>query len=274
MDAITSLINQTKITDTGSTMVARSMKEVEAQVVLAKKFPRNYNAALQRIKDVCKSKKLAREAMYSYPRGGQAITGPSIKLIREIASLWGNIDCGVREIDQENGQSTYETYAWDLESNFREAKSFVIKHERHTRKGKQLLTDHRDVYELIANYGARRLRACLMAVIPLDVIEQAVDACQNTLTSNNEVPLKERIAKCAEVFNDKFSVSVEMLEGFLGHSLEETSEIEMVQLTNIYNSLTDKMSKREDWFKFKKQQTNSEASSIMNGLAESEKSSE
>ncbi len=74
-------------------------------------------------------------------------------------------------------QSTVEAFAWDVEeANTRQTKVFQVRHWRHTKQGGYKLTDPRDIYELVANNGARRLRACILGVIPGDVIDAAV-AC-------------------------------------------------------------------------------------------------
>lgn len=53
-------------------------------------------------------------------------------------------------------------------------KQFQVRHWRDTKSGGYALKDSRDIYEKVANDGARRLRACILAVIPADVVETAV----------------------------------------------------------------------------------------------------
>lgn len=43
-----------------------------------------------------------------------------------------------------------------------------------------MLTDSRDIYEATANFGARRMRACILGVIPGDVVDMAVNECKET----------------------------------------------------------------------------------------------
>ncbi|MDT1904179.1 hypothetical protein FPK34_26285, partial [Acinetobacter baumannii] len=78
-------------------------------------------------------------------------------------------------LSSENGESTVEAFAWDVETNTRQTKVFQVPHIRYTRNGSKKLTDPRDIYELVANNGARRLRACILGVIPGDVIDDAVN---------------------------------------------------------------------------------------------------
>lgn len=230
----------------------RVMSEIQSRMIVAKKMPRDEMEAIQRIKRSCKRPKLAESARYSYPRGGTRVTGPSIRLAEAIAQQWQNLDFGFKELDQRVGEdgikeSVVEAYAWDLETNVRQTKTFTVKHVRDTKQGTKQLTSQRDIYEMVANQGARRLRSCILAIIPQDVIDTALDECKKTIQGNNKKPLEDRLQDMLEAF-EKFSVSKAMIEDRLGHNLEATDETELVSLIDIYNSLKDGMSERTDWF--------------------------
>ena len=77
---------------------SREMEEVKGQIFMAKQFPRNVFQAEQRVLDTCKRPALAQVAMYQYPRGGQRVTGPSIRLAEAIAQNWGNLSYGIQEL--------------------------------------------------------------------------------------------------------------------------------------------------------------------------------
>lgn len=236
--------------NTESSMVhveqSRAVAEVQSAYVIAKRFPRDENKSFNKIMKSCERPFLAEQSMYAYPRGGQVVTGPSIRLAEVLLQAWGNCDAGVREISQGNGISVAEAYAIDLETNTRITKIFHVAHERHTKKGKQKLTDPRDIYELVANNGARRMRACILGIIPGDVVDAAIDKCKNTLTHGKE-PIADRIRKMI-VALDEQGVKVEHIEKRLGHKLDATIESELITLRGIYKSLKDGMSKREDFF--------------------------
>lgn len=230
----------------------RVMSEVQSRMVIAKRFPRDELESIQRIKESCKRPKLAEAARYSYPKGGTRVTGPSIRLAEAIAQQWGNIEAGFKELDQRIGEdgikeSVVEAYAWDLETNTRIPKVFTVKHVRDTRNGTKQLTSQRDIYEMVANQGARRLRSCILAVVPGDVVDEALDVCERTIKGNSDLPLKDRIKKMLDMF-EKFSVTKVMIEDRLGHKVEAMDETEFVAMRDIYNSLKDGMSGREDWF--------------------------
>jgi len=225
----------------------RAAQEVQAAMVIAKKFPRDANAAYTKIMQACKRKRLADQALYAYPRGGQVVTGPSIRLAEELARDWGNIDFGVIELEQSRSESTCMSYAWDLETNTRQTKIFTIRHERHTKRGVTKLTDPRDVYETIANQGARRLRACILGIIPGDVTEEAVRQCERTMGGDNGEPIADRVRQMISAFSE-MGVTSAMIEARIGHKLEATNETELVNLRKIFQSLRDNMAIAADFF--------------------------
>ena len=56
----------------------REATEVQAMVIMAKQFPRDQIRAMDRILNACTRQSLAEGAVYSYPKGGQNVEGPSI----------------------------------------------------------------------------------------------------------------------------------------------------------------------------------------------------
>ena len=224
----------------------RAMAEVQGAIILAKKFPRNQIEAMDRIATACQRPGLAEQAVYEYARGGSAISGPSIRLAEAIAQNWGNIQFGVKELEQRNNESTVEAFCWDMETNVRQVKTFQVKHERHTKKGSYKLEDPRDIYELTANQGARRLRACILGIIPGDVIDSAVSQCEETLKAKADTS-PEALKKLVERFAE-FKVSKEQVEKRIQRRLDTITAAQLVQLRKIYNSMKDGMSASTDWF--------------------------
>ena len=230
---------------------SRAAQEVQAAMVVAKKFPRDEQVAYAKIMQSCTRLSLAESALYSYPRGGQTVTGPSIHLAKAIAKAWGNLDFGIRELSQENGESLVESFCWDMESNVRETKIFTVKHERHTKKGVSSLNDPRDIYEMVANQGSRRLRACILGIIPQDIVDAAVEKCYATMKKGGgDKPLVDRVREMVAYFKS-VGVDEKLLEKRLGHNLSSVDETELVNLRMIANSLKNGMAKREDYFDLK-----------------------
>jgi len=228
--------------------IARQAQEVQAAMVIAKRFPRDEYEAYNRIMKACERSSLAETAEYSFPRGGEKVTGPTIRLAEALARNWGNIDFGMMEMEQRNGESTMMAYAWDLETNTRQTRIFQLKHERKTKaRGITKLDDPRDIYELTANQGARRLRSCILGIIPGDVVDASIAKCRDTLAKGNGKPLEDRIREMVVAF-DKLGVSKDMLERYVGYASEHFTEKDIRELIPVFNALKDGMAKREDYF--------------------------
>jgi hypothetical protein len=226
---------------------SRATAETQAGFIVAKRYPRDSHLAMNRILDMCKRRGLAEQAEYAFPKGGKMVTGPSIRLAEAISQQWGNIQHGIRELEETEGATTMMAYCYDLETNVRAERIFTVKHHIKTKKGMKYLDDPRDIYELSFNMGARRLRACILNVIPGDVVELAVEACQATLAAGESDNTAENIAKMVKAFAD-VGVTPEMIEARIGKNIKALLPVEMVTLRQIFRSISDGMSKPDHWF--------------------------
>jgi hypothetical protein len=227
-------------------VIQREVAEIQTAYMIAKRFPRDPIQAMDRILNACARPTLAEVAIYEYARGGTKIDGPSVRLAEALAQAWGNLNAGVTILSSRTGESECIAYAVDLESGYREERRFTVKHWRDTKNGGYAIKDERDIYELAANMGARRKRACILAVIPGDVVEAAVSQCSLTLATKMEVT-PERLKSLLEKFSE-FGVTQEQIEGRIQRRLDAMTPALMVGLGKVYNSMKDGMSKPSDWF--------------------------
>lgn len=228
-------------------------QEVQVAFVMAKKFPRDERESYKRIIKACSRRSLAEQASYMFPRGGTKVTGPSIRLAEVLAQNWGNFKSGVIELERKRGaggcgESVAMSYAVDLETNSWDTKVFTVRHWRDTQQGGYALTDERDIYELVANQGARRKRACILSLIPGDIAEAAEQECEKTLAGENKEPLSDRIRAMIVDF-EKVQVTQEMIEVRLGFKVDAMGEQHLAALKKVFVSMRDGMSQRGDWFK-------------------------
>ena len=168
-----------------------------------------------------------------------------------LAQNWGNLDFGIVEMEQKNGESKVMAYCWDLETNVRQTKIFTVPHWRQTKQGGYPLTDPRDIYEMVANQGARRVRSCILGVVPKDIVDEAVAECGRTLRDGKE-PISDRVRKMISAFSENFSVSKEALEKYAGCSTDAFTEQMLLSLGRVYTALKDGAAKREDYFEIAK----------------------
>ena len=197
----------------------------------------------------CERPTLADAAIYLYPRGNEMISGPSIRLAEVLARNWGNVTFGMEVLERgvaKNGVgfSAIRAFAWDLQTNTYVSRHFEVKHWRSTRSGGYKLTDDRDIYELEANMGSRRLRACILQIIPGDVTSAAVAACRKT-SSNGLVEImkdeKKRadlVAKMLRIY-EKLGVTRMDLENYLNAKIDDWNADHMVKLKELKCSFDD-----------------------------------
>jgi hypothetical protein len=226
---------------------SRAIAEAQGKLVIAKRFPRNEALAYDEAMQACRRMGLAEDAFFSFPRGGQTVSGATVHLARELARVWGNIEYNIRELSRKDGVSEMQAFAWDLQTNTLVTQNFTVRHWRDTKSGGYQLTDERDIYELTANQGSRRLRSCIFAVLPSDLVSAAEAECKKTLAGNNDEPIKERVRKLITAFG-KYGVTAAMIEGRLGHSLDAVLPEELAELRSIWNSIKDGATKAGEWF--------------------------
>ena len=225
---------------TAAMATTRQAQEVQAAMLVAKNFPRDPRAAHGKILEACCRPTLAEDATYEFSRGGTKIYGPSIRLAECVAQNWGNLDFGFTELERKDRESTVMAYAWDLETNTRQSRVFTVKLQRDTKNGSYGLTDERDIYELIANQAARRVRNCILSLIPGDVIDAALRQCELTLkTQAQGIPLEQRRSDMVNAFQE-YGVTPEMLAAFCQKkSIDYLDEADLKKLRRTYTSFRD-----------------------------------
>lgn len=250
---------------------SRAVAEAQGKLLIAKKFPRNETEAFAKAIQSCQRPGLASKAFYSYPRGKETVTGVTIRFAEELARCYGNLDYGIKELSNSDGQSEMQAYCWDLETNTMSLQNFTNKHIRESKYGNTELKSQRDIYELNANMGARRLRSRILAILPPDLVEECIQECRRTLAGDNSTPIIDRINKMVVAFQ-KIGVSKEQLEKRLNHTVESVTEEELVELNGIYNGIKTKETKVSEWFEQPK--TANKLTEVINAEIEEEEKDE
>lgn len=99
---------------------AITRSEVAMQLDSAHRYPRSVSKFLRNASSLATfSVEIAESCMYSVPRGGKMITGPSVRLAEMCATSWGNLHVGARVIDATDTEVIAQAVAWDLEANVR-----------------------------------------------------------------------------------------------------------------------------------------------------------
>ncbi len=226
--------------------VAREVAQIQGQIMLAKMYPRNMKDVWNKVEGACSRKNLASHAIYRYARGGTDISGPSIRLAEALINAYGNAKSGFEVIESDSDSSRVRSYAYDMETNTLQERTFDVPHIRETKKGRTKLTDPRDIYETIANQASRRERACILALLPSDLVEFAVSSCYKTLEQTVDLnPAK--IRNMVESFA-KYGVSQVMIEARIQRHVDAMTVTHFVDLLSIGEALRDGVGTIDQYF--------------------------
>ncbi len=244
--------------------VGREEAGIQAAFVVAKRFPRDEDRAYTRVMQSCKRPRFADGAEYSFPRGGASVSGPSVKLARELARLWGNLRYGIRLVAVDDDTVHGMGWALDCETNTQVESEFKIRKLVQRKrfngdsspdelgetsgKNKWVKPDERDLRELINKHGAIAVRNALLQLLPPDIVEDALSESRRTQRDDvHSQPMEDVVRKLLIAFEGK-GVDKSMIEGLLRHKLSLVTEEELVELRRVFNSIKDGNSTREDHF--------------------------
>ena len=226
--------------------VAREVATIQSQMSIAQMFPRDINRVQQRIISACSRPQLANSAVYVFAKGGSTVQGASIRLAEALLTAYGNAKAGFEIMSQTDTESTVRAYALDMETNTLVERSFIVSHLRYTKKGSYVLTDPREIYETVASQASRKLRACILEIIPNDLQELAMTECNKTLAKNVEIT-PEKLENLVVCFGT-FGVTKAQIETLIQRKLEAITQTQYLDLKRKYVSLRDGVASPEDFF--------------------------
>ena len=226
----------------------KAVAEVQARVTLAAAAePRDWKAIEAEMLKAVDSPRLADEGVWEYPKGGQNLSGLSIRMLEEVLSRAGHYDWGVITLSQDDQGSYMQAFAMDIQRNNRVSKDIYVPHERKTRYKTTHLTDAREVYEHTSNMVTRRMRSCMEAVIPKDLRDELLEAADKRIADEAKLT-PEGVKKMVSAFSE-LGVTKEMLTGWLGYPMDKITPRRYVRLRRIYRSIKDGYATPGDWFK-------------------------
>lgn len=241
-----------------SALSAAAVTEVQAAVVLAKKFPRNEERAYQRMMKALDNWAFADDCLYEFKRGRKQdpkngewvdnfISGLSIHALREVVKFWGNVRYGHMVIGESEEYEVplllCQAFAWDLETNIYRSEGFRVPKliQRKEGKGAEARTiwvtpDERDLRETINRYGAIATRNCLTSLIRRDYLKDFERKANETFNKGiGEDP--ERHVKELILGFGQLNVTPEMLEIWLGHPIAQASPAEIGSLRQMWKAV-------------------------------------
>ena len=103
---------------------------------------------------------------------------------------------------------------------------------------------------MVANKGARRKRACLLAVMPGWYVDAALEECDKTLADSlteGDESMETIIEKTVNAFAG-FGITPEQISAKLSKEIDKLSKNDVVKLRHLYSAIKDGFVKATDAF--------------------------
>lgn len=104
--------------ESAAALMALNSSEIDCQIATAKRYPRSLKRFLYEAREmVTLTEEIASQCIYSLPRGGKPIEGPSARFAEVVASAWGNCRAGARVVGEDDRFVTAQGVFIDLQRN-------------------------------------------------------------------------------------------------------------------------------------------------------------
>jgi len=228
--------------------------EMESQVDIAKRWPRDLPTVLSKIKAMATIDiETAEDCFYALQRGrGEdaiLIEGLSVRFAEIIASCWGNLRIGTRTVGNDGKKITVQGVCHDLESNL-----FVSKEvdRRITTKTGQTFSEDMQVVTTNAAQ-AIAFRNVVLAVIPKAITRKIVDEVKQIAIGQTLDIEKKR--NNAIAYYKTLGVSEQELLNHLGiSSINEIDNEKVVYLSGLKNAIKEGTTTVYDTFRREKEE--------------------
>jgi hypothetical protein len=194
-----------------STIAALAKSDAEAQLDAAHKYQRSITKFLREATALATvTREVAESCLYSVPRGGKMIAGPSVRLAEICASSYGNLHVGARVIDIESDCVVSQGVAWDLEKNLRV--SVEVRRKILDRNGRRF---NEDMIIVTGNAAASiALRNAIFRVVPRALVDQVYLKAKQVATGDAQTMDARRVEWMERL--QKMGIAQDRVLGALG----------------------------------------------------------
>ncbi len=218
-----------------STVAMLNKSEIDQQISTAKKYPRSIKTFRdETLAMVTLNEGVAAECIYSLPRGGKTIEGPSARFAEVVASAWGNSRVGARVVSDQGNFVTAQGVFHDLEKNV--AITYEVQRRITDRNGRRYSDD---MIVVTANAACSvALRNAILKGVPKAFWSEMYSAARSTVMGDFQT-LANRRAEALKAFM-KYGVSQEQICATLGVAGVEDIGLEnLVTLRGMLTAIKD-----------------------------------
>ena len=220
--------------------------EIYQQVATAKEFPRDLKRSINNALTIATmSPEVAESCIYSLPRGGKFIEGPTVRLAEILAHSFGNLRSGYRIVGNDGKVITAQGICHDLENNT----SVTIEIQRRI-TNKFGDTFNQDMQVVTGNAaGAIAYRNALFKIIPQAITDNIYDKVR-AVARGHESDRKERVLKAIRWFRSK-GIKDEQIFSKLKIKTIEEIDLDLLQTLSGFKSAASGGANVEDLFRGK-----------------------
>lgn len=238
-------------------MAAHATATVNARHIMAMKQPRDLMVVRQKLLRDCSRPAFADAAIYHKPVG-KGIEGPSIRLAEAAARAMTNVYTSVTAIYDDAKKRIIKVAATDLESNVSHDKDVTVPKtmERSKLKKGQIpikcrfnsegnpvyLVDAEtddDILNTENALASKALRVCILRLIPGDILDEAINEAQATLSKGIKDDPDKALKKTCDDFELKLGIMPAQLAEYLEHPMDKTTIAEIAILKKLFSALTE-----------------------------------
>jgi hypothetical protein len=236
----------TQVLNEQSLAVDLARADIDTQIATAHKYPRVLDTVIKKITTMaCYNEAAAENCIYSLPRGGKPIIGPSIGFANIVATAWGNCIDASRMIgvDRANKVVIAEGLFHDLETN---RKIVLSEQRRIVGKNGSLYSDDMIIVTSKAA-GAIARRNAILQIVPWSITKPIWDQALQIVRGDMET-FAERKDKALKAFA-QFGVKPEQVFAVLGLKGDADLNLEHIPtLRGMYAALRDQSMTVEEMF--------------------------
>jgi len=227
-----------------SALTAYEEAERNSQVSIAKLYPRKLTIFRQELSEIARmNQPVAMEMMYSIPRAGKQLIGPSVRFAEAVLSSWGNCHAAVRIKDVSGDFIVAESAFFDAEKNVR--LTVEVKRRITDRDGRRFNTDMIGVTGSAASSIA--LRGAILRGVPKALWADIFDQAKKTAAGDVSSMEKTR-SEMVAIFRALGVTDAMLLNALNVPGMADIGTEEIVALAAWHKQLLSKDSTLEDIF--------------------------
>lgn len=219
-----------------SALEALNRSEIDIQIATAHRFPRNIKKCVDEAMSMAtRTPETAERMLYSLPRGGKRIEGPSVRLAEIVGSSWGNLRYGARVVSVDDKFVTAQGACHDLEKNV--AANVDVRRRITDKNGKRY---NDDMIVVTSNAACSiALRQAIFKVVPFSLVEQVFEAAK-AVAIGDASSLADRRQKAVDYFVSKVGIPLDRVLAVLNRlSVEQITLDDLGVLTGLKSAIKE-----------------------------------